>query len=47
MRRLLQPKNLMATINPSKKSAYLSIWSLVRGEIDSLDVSLLVSWLWW
>lgn len=38
MRRLLQPKNLMATTSPSKKSAYLSIWSLVRGEIDSLDL---------
>ena len=38
MRRLLQPKNLMASISPSKRSAYLSIWSLIRGDVDSLDV---------
>lgn len=40
MRRLLQPKNLMASITPSKRSVYLSIWSLIRGDVDSLDVSL-------
>jgi tubulin gamma len=38
MRRLLQPKNLLATIAPSKKSAYLSLWGVVRGEVDSLDL---------
>lgn len=38
MRRLLQPKNQMATVNHTRRSAYLSIWGLIRGEVDSLDL---------
>lgn len=38
MRRLLQPKNLTASIAPTKKSAYLAIWGVLRGEVDSLDL---------
>lgn len=38
MRRLLQPKNLLATVAPSKTSAYLSLWGLFRGDVDSLDL---------
>lgn len=38
MRRLLQPKNLTASIAPSRRSAYLSIWGVIRGDVDSLDL---------
>lgn len=38
LRRLLQPKNLVASLSPSKKSSYLSLWGMVRGDVDSLDV---------
>lgn len=39
MRRLLQPKNLMVSIAPTKRSAFLSVWGLLRGDVDSLDVN--------
>lgn len=38
MRRLLQPKNRMVSINPSKSSCYLSILNIIQGEADPTDV---------
>ncbi|KAL2869306.1 gamma-tubulin mipA [Aspergillus lucknowensis] len=38
MRRLLQPKNRMVSINPSKSSCYISILNIIRGEADPTDV---------
>ena len=34
MRRLLQPKNRMVSINPSKSSCYISILNIIQGEAD-------------
>src|ERR1700744_439319 len=38
MRRLLQPKNLMATTQPKPKSCYISILNIIQGETDPTDV---------
>ncbi|KPI43346.1 Tubulin gamma chain [Cyphellophora attinorum] len=38
MRRLLQPKNRMVSIVPSKSSCYLSILNIIQGEADPTDV---------
>ncbi|KAE8402599.1 tubulin-domain-containing protein [Aspergillus pseudonomiae] len=38
MRRLLQPKNRMVSINPSKSSCYISILNIIQGEADPTDV---------
>ncbi|KAJ5628061.1 gamma-tubulin [Penicillium lividum] len=38
MRRLLQPKNRMVSINPSKTSCYMSILNIIQGEADPTDV---------
>merc|ERR1712000_626664 len=38
MRRLLQPKNRMVSINPSKSSCYISILNVIQGEVDPTDV---------
>lgn len=38
MRRLLQPKNSMVSINPSKKSCYISILNVIQGDVDPTDV---------
>jgi tubulin gamma len=38
MRRLLQPKNRMVSMNPSKKSCYISILNIIQGEADPTDV---------
>lgn len=38
MRRLLQPKNRMVSINPSKASCYISILNIIQGEADPTDV---------
>ena len=38
MRRLLQPKNRMVSITPSKSSCYLSILNIIQGEADPTDV---------
>ncbi|ODQ52788.1 tubulin gamma chain [Saitoella complicata NRRL Y-17804] len=38
MRRLLQPKNRMVSVNPSKKSCYISIMNIIQGEADPSDV---------
>ncbi|KAE8153852.1 tubulin-domain-containing protein [Aspergillus avenaceus] len=38
MRRLLQPKNRMVSINPSKLSCYISILNIIQGEADPTDV---------
>ncbi|KAL1925620.1 uncharacterized protein VTP21DRAFT_503 [Calcarisporiella thermophila] len=38
MRRLLQPKNKMVSINPTKKSCYISILNIIQGEADPTDV---------
>src|ERR1700761_3582066 len=38
MRRLLQPKNRMVSINPAKSSCYISILNIIQGEADPTDV---------
>ncbi|KAK7539243.1 Tubulin/FtsZ, GTPase domain-containing protein [Phyllosticta citricarpa] len=38
MRRLLQPKNRMVSINPSKSSCFISILNIIQGEADPSDV---------
>lgn len=38
MRRLLQPKNRMVSITPSKQSCYISILNIIQGEADPTDV---------
>jgi tubulin gamma len=38
MRRLLQPKNRMVSITPSKASCYISILNILTGEADPTDV---------
>ncbi|KAI9883531.1 MAG: hypothetical protein M1823_004695 [Watsoniomyces obsoletus] len=38
MRRLLQPKNRMVSVTPSKKSCYVSILNIIQGEADPTDV---------
>jgi tubulin gamma len=34
MRRLLQPKNRMVSMTPSKSSCYISILNMIQGEAD-------------
>ncbi|KAH8698517.1 putative gamma tubulin MipA [Talaromyces proteolyticus] len=38
MRRLLQPKNRMVSVTPSKSSCYISILNIIQGEADPTDV---------
>ena len=38
MRRLLQPKNRMVSITPSKTACYISILNIIQGEADPTDV---------
>ena len=38
MRRLLQPKNRMVSLTPSKSSCYISILNIIQGEADPTDV---------
>ncbi|KAK2794828.1 Tubulin gamma-1 chain [Onygenales sp. PD_10] len=38
MRRLLQPKNRMASVQPSKSSCYISIFNIIQGEAAQTDV---------
>lgn len=38
MRRLLLPKNQMVSVNPSKKSCFISILDIIQGEADPADV---------
>jgi len=38
MRRLLQPKNRMVSITPSKSSCYISNLNIIQGEVDQTDV---------
>lgn len=38
MRRLLQPKNRMVSITPSKSSCYIGILNIIQGEADQTDV---------
>ncbi|KGM92546.1 tubulin gamma chain [Paracoccidioides brasiliensis Pb18] len=38
MRRLLQPKNRMVSISPSKTSCYISIFNIIQGEAAQTDV---------
>ncbi|OZJ06714.1 Tubulin gamma chain [Bifiguratus adelaidae] len=37
-RRLLQPKNKMVSINPTKRSCYISILNIIQGEADPTEV---------
>lgn len=39
MRRLFQPKNIMASIAPSRQSCFLAAFNLLRGNIDLSEVS--------
>ena len=39
MRRLLQPKNRMVSVNPGKNSCYISILNIIMGEAEPTDVS--------
>jgi len=38
MRRLLQPKNKMVSVNATKKSCYISILNIIQGEADPTEV---------
>lgn len=38
MRRLLQPKNIMASFTPSRQSCFISAFNLLRGQIDPSEV---------
>lgn len=38
MRRLLQPKTRMLSVNQPKSSAYLSILNIIQGEVDPTDI---------
>lgn len=38
MRRLLQPKNMMVSVKPTKKSCYISILNIIQGHSDPTDV---------
>ncbi|RKP19841.1 tubulin-domain-containing protein [Rozella allomycis CSF55] len=38
MRRLLQPKNRMVSVAPSKRSCYISVLNIIQGEADPTDV---------
>ena len=38
MRRLLQPKNRMVSVVPSKSSCYISILNIIQGDADPTDV---------
>ncbi|EPX70450.1 gamma-tubulin [Schizosaccharomyces octosporus yFS286] len=38
MRRLLQPKNRMVSVNPSKQSCFISLLNIIQGEADPTDV---------
>ena len=40
MRRLLQPKNRMVAVNPSKSSCYISILNIIQGEADPTEVTI-------
>ncbi len=40
MRRLLQSKNIMASISTSRQSCYISAFNLLRGPIDPIEVLL-------
>lgn len=38
MRRLLQPKNSLVSVQPSKKSCYISSVNIIQGEVDPSEV---------
>lgn len=38
MRRLLQPKNLLASVGTSRKNSYLSIFDIIRGDVSSQEI---------
>lgn len=38
MRRLLQPKNRMVSVNPGKDNCYISLLNIIQGEADPTDV---------
>lgn len=38
MRRLLQPKNIMVSTNPTRKGCYVSILNIIQGETDPSQV---------
>ena len=42
MRRLLQPKNKMVSTDMSKKSCYISLLNIIRGEVDPTEVRSLI-----
>lgn len=38
LRRLLQPKNLLASVGGSRKNSYLSIFDIIRGDVSAHEV---------
>lgn len=38
MRRLLQSKNIMASLSPSRQSCFISAFNLIRGTVDPAEV---------
>ena len=38
MRRLLQPKNLLASVGTSRKNSYLSIFDIIRGDVSAQEI---------
>lgn len=38
MRRLLQPKNLLASVGGSRKNSFLSIFDIIRGDVSAQEV---------
>lgn len=38
MRRLLQPKNLLASVGSSRKNSYLSIFDIIRGDVSAQEI---------
>lgn len=39
MRRLLQPKNIMASFVPTRQSCFISAFNLLRGQVDTSEVN--------
>lgn len=38
MRRLVQPKNIIASISPTRQSCFISAFNILRGSVDSSEV---------
>lgn len=38
MRRLLQPKNILASLSPTRQSCFISAFNILRGQVDQAEV---------